>query len=200
MKNNFKEKCNIIFAGVGGQGILFASEVMSQVAMKKGYDVTKSEVHGMSQRGGSVFSFVKYAKKVFSPLVEKGTGDILCAFEESEALRWVQYLKKDNPIIVVNKLQLIPPFVSLGITKYPENVEERLRKITPYMYLIPASEEAVKLGDIRVSNSFMLGVISNFLPFEEKIYIETIKEIVPRFFEINELAFKKGREFIKTKV
>ncbi|MEN3046282.1 MAG: indolepyruvate oxidoreductase subunit beta [Candidatus Hydrothermales bacterium] len=190
---------NIIISGVGGQGIILSSEILALTAMESGFDVKKSEVHGMAQRGGSVVSHVRIAKKVYSPLIEKGKGDILLSFEKAETLRWVHYLKKNSPIIIVNDLELVPPIVSLGLEEYPKNVEETLRKITEKLYFIPAVDLAEKIGNARSFNILLLGVLSTFLPFEEKIWEKVIRENSPtEYSEINVRAFKKGKNLIKS--
>ncbi len=193
-----KKEGNIILAGVGGQGIILSSEILSLTAMEEGYKVKKSEVHGMAQRGGSVYSFIRYGEKIYSPLIEKGKGDILCSFEKAETLRWVHYLKKDNPVIIMNDFEIIPPFVSLGLSVYPGNIEERLYRKTNNFYIIPAVEEAEKIGDTKVFNVLILGFLSNFLPFKKETYIKVIKKMVPeKSIEINILAFEKGRSWQK---
>ncbi|MEN3043985.1 MAG: indolepyruvate oxidoreductase subunit beta [Candidatus Hydrothermales bacterium] len=192
------KELNIIISGVGGQGIILSSEILALSAMESGFDVKKSEVHGMAQRGGSVVSHVRIAKKVYSPLIEIGKGDILLSFEKAETLRWVHYLKKNSPVIIVNDLELIPPIVSLGLEEYPRDIEKTLGKITEKLYFIPAVKLAEKIGNIRSFNILLLGVLSNFLPFEEKIWEKIIRENSPaEFSEININAFKEGKNFLK---
>ncbi|MEO0289773.1 MAG: indolepyruvate oxidoreductase subunit beta [candidate division WOR-3 bacterium] len=192
-----KKEFNIIICGVGGQGILLASEILALTAMESGFDVKKSEVHGMSQRGGSVFSHVRIGEKVYSPIIEKGKGDILLSFEKAETLRWVHYLKRDEPLIIMSDLEIIPPLVSLGLTSYPKDVEKKLKSISSKLFIIPAKKISEELKDIRVLNIFFLGFLSNFLPFEIKTWEEIIKSKVPENkLEINLATFKKGREFL----
>lgn len=192
-----KKEFNIIICGVGGQGILLASEILALTAMESGFDIKKSEIHGMSQRGGSVFSHVRIGEKVYSPIIEKGKGDILLSFEKAETLRWVHYLKRDEPLIIMSDLEIIPPLVSLGLTSYPKDVEKKLKSISSKLFIIPAKKISEELKDIRVLNIFFLGFLSNFLPFEIKTWEEIIKSKVPENkLEINLATFKKGREFL----
>ncbi|MEO0255075.1 MAG: indolepyruvate oxidoreductase subunit beta [candidate division WOR-3 bacterium] len=193
-----KKEFNIIICGVGGQGILLASEILALTAIESGFDVKKSEVHGMSQRGGSVFSHVRIGEKVYSPIIEKGKGDILLSLEKAETLRWVHYLKKDEPLIIMSDLEIIPPLVSLGITSYPKDVEKMLKDISSKLFIIPAKKISEEVKDIRVLNIFFLGFLSNFLPFDIKKWEEIIKSKVPENkLEINLNTFIKGKEFIK---
>lgn len=190
-----KKGVNVIICGVGGQGILFASEILALSAMESGYDVKKSEVHGMAQRGGSVSSHVRMGEKIYSPLIERGKCDILLSFEKAETLRWVSYLKKDNPIIIMSDLEIIPPLVSLGLSFYPKDVEEKLKNLTKELFLIPL-KKIEELIDLKFMNTFFLGFLSNFLPFEERIWENVIKKVVPEnIIETNLIAFKRGREY-----
>jgi indolepyruvate ferredoxin oxidoreductase beta subunit len=190
---------NIIIAGVGGQGILTASEILAKVAMEAGLDAKKSEVHGMSQRGGSVVSHVRFGEKVYSPLVEKGACDIILSFEKSEALRWVHYLKKEGGKVIINDLEIIPTTVSLKLDTYPTNIEEQIRdKAKAEVILVPATDLARQAGDARTANTVLLGVISNFLPFEDKVWEKVISDNVKKeTIEINLKAFYLGKNFYK---
>jgi indolepyruvate ferredoxin oxidoreductase beta subunit len=190
---------NIIIAGVGGQGILTASEILAKVAMEAGLDAKKSEVHGMSQRGGSVVSHVRFGEKVYSPLVEKGACDIILSFEKSEALRWVHYLKKEGGKVIINDLEIIPTTVSLKLDTYPTNVEEQIRnKAKAEVILVPATDLARQAGDARTANTVLLGVISNFLPFEDKVWEKVISDNVKKeTIEVNLKAFYLGKNYYK---
>jgi indolepyruvate ferredoxin oxidoreductase beta subunit len=190
---------NIIIAGVGGQGILTASEILAKVAMEAGLDAKKSEVHGMSQRGGSVVSHVRFGEKVYSPLVEKGACDIILSFEKSEALRWVHYLKKEGGKVVINDLEIIPTTVSLKLDTYPTNIEEQIRdKAKAEVILVPATDLARQAGDARTANTVLLGVISNFLPFEDKVWEKVISDNVKKeTIEVNLKAFYLGKNYYK---
>ena len=189
------ETRNIIISGVGGQGIITASEILSEVALFNGFDVKKSEVHGMSQRGGSVVSHVRFGEKVYSPLIEKGTCDVILAFEKAEALRWVHYLKPGEGIVIVNDLEIIPNMVSLGLDTYPENIEDTLKRVASKVFVMDGIEIAKEAGDPRTANTALLGALSNYLPFSEESWIEVIKRRVKsNTIEANLKAFKMGRE------
>lgn len=188
---------NIIICGVGGQGIILTSEILAIAGMESGFDVKKSEVHGMSQRGGSVVSHIRIGEKIYSPLIEKGKCDFLLSFEKAETLRWVHYLKKDEPVIIVNDIEILPPLVSLGLDQYPERIEENLKNITKNLYIIPALKITEEIGEPRSANILLLGFLSKFLPFEEKIWEEAIKKNIPQnLIYVNLEAFKKGRNLI----
>lgn len=187
---------NVIIAGVGGQGIITASELLAKVAMEAGLDAKKSEVHGMSQRGGSVVSHVRLGPKVYSPLVEKGTCDVILSFEKSEALRWIHYLRPGGQVII-NDLEIIPVPVSLGLDVYPKDVERIIReKAGCEPILVPATELAKEAGDARTANTVLLGVLSRFLPFEVSLWEKVISENVKReTVEVNLKAFNLGRNY-----
>lgn len=189
---------NIIISGVGGQGILTASEILALCAMEEGLDVKKSEVHGMSQRGGSVVSFVKFGDRVYSPLIEKGSGDIILAFEKAEGLRWRGYLKKEGGIVIMNTLEIYPTSVSLGLDTYPENVEEEFKKYNVKTIVVDAVKLSKEAGDPRTQNTVLLGVLSNFIDFSEDTWVEVIKNRVPpKTIDANLKAFEIGRKVIK---
>ena len=184
---------NILLAGVGGQGIILASNILSEVAMNMGYDVKKSEVHGMSQRGGSVSSHVRFGEKIHSPLVEVGTADFLLAFEKLEALRQISYLEKDGRI-VVNNQQIEPMPVSAGLDEYPGNVIEMLKSHTDKIDLVNALDIARNLKNIRVVNVVMLGALSRYIDIDESVWEKMIKQHVPEGTEeVNLEAFSLGR-------
>ncbi len=190
---------NVIIAGVGGQGILTASELLSKVAMEAGLDAKKSEVHGMSQRGGSVVSHVRFGKKVYSPLVEKGSCEILLSFEKAEALRWVHYLKMNGAKVVINDLEIVPTTVSLKLDTYPQNVEDIIKeKAGAEVIIVPATELAKQAGDARTANTVLLGCISKYLPFDVQLWEKVISESVKKdTVEVNLKAFHLGRDFVK---
>ncbi len=191
MKNEY----NIIFCGVGGQGILLASEVISQVAMDAGLDVKKSEVHGMAQRGGSVISHVRIAKKVFSPLIKIGTADVIVSFEQIEAVRHLDLLKK-NGTILTNSQKIIPLTVFLGGTPYPENPVDLMKDKTDDVNMFNAIDVAIKVGNKNCVNVVMLGALSNLLDFPKDVWEQAIRKRVPaKFLEVNMKAFKEGQKF-----
>lgn len=183
---------NIVICGVGGQGIILASNVLCSVAFLEGFDVKKSEVHGMAQRGGSVITHVRFGKMVYSPLIEQGTGDFILAFEKLEALRYSQYLKKQGTIIV-NDREMPPMSVLVGAAEYPKDIEKKLRKQAK-TYFIDATKIALKLGNIRTVNIILLGVLSTFLNFKQKSWEEAIKKnIKEKFVDLNVGAFNRGK-------
>ena len=156
---------NIMIVGVGGQGTLLTSRVLGKIALTGGYDVKLSEVHGMAQRGGSVVTFVRYGENVAEPIVEEGQADILIAFERLEALRYAHFLKPGGTIIV-NDTRIDPMPVVIGAAEYPEGILETLRK--SYRVLsIDASAEAMKLGNIRVFNTIILGVAAQHMKIRQ---------------------------------
>jgi indolepyruvate ferredoxin oxidoreductase beta subunit len=184
---------NLLLVGVGGQGIILASEIMADVFMEAGFDVKKSEVHGMAQRGGSVSTHVRFGPKVFSPLIKEGETDIFLAFEELEALRYLSYLRPD-PVILLNEQRLNPPSVSLGNEEYPANVQEILSGRSKQFKSIPARELALKAGDGRAANVVLLGALQAILSIPEKIWTDNIlRRFPPKAGPVNLEAFRLGR-------
>lgn len=182
---------NIMIVGVGGQGTLLASRILGNTVINAGLDVKVSEVHGMSQRGGSVVTYVKYGEKVESPIVDKGCADIILAFEELEAYRALPYLKKGGRMIV-NTQQINPMPVIIGAMDYPENICEKLSAACD-LTTVNAAELASQAGSIKAVNVVLIGVMatSTDIPYEE--WIETIKATVPpKFVELNLKAFDLG--------
>jgi indolepyruvate ferredoxin oxidoreductase beta subunit len=186
---------NMLLAGVGGQGILLASEIICNVMIRAGYDVKKSEVHGMAQRGGSVTSHVRYGKKVFSPIARKGDIDILLSFEKLETLRYLDYLKS-NGMVIINDAELYPPSVNLGDATYPEDIPETVRKYFETVKIVNASDIAVRAGNIRTANTAMLGVLSTYLDtIETGIWESVIRTSFPeKVIKENIAAFNLGRK------
>ena len=185
---------NIVVAGVGGQGAVLFSNILSEMALTAGLDVKKSEVHGMAQRGGSVTTHVRYAPKVYSPMVEEGTADLLVAFERLEALRYVHLLSKTGRL-VYDPYRLDPLPVKLGMVERPEDarIDERVAARAPERLAVPAFDIALELGEPRVQNVVMLGAVSRFLDFSQPAYQDAIKSLVkPRFVELNLRAFERG--------
>lgn len=183
---------SILFVGVGGQGTILASKILSEGLMKFGYDVKMSEVHGMAQRGGSVTTQVRFGKKVYSPLIEKGDADVIVAFEKSEAARWIPFLKKDGHV-VVNDYEIHPVTVLIGKEKYPENVNERLKEQVPNVSIVKAAQIAEDLGNIKAQNVVLLGALIKALHLEELKWEEVLKDLVPaKALELNKIALRKG--------
>jgi len=190
MENNVT---NILLVGVGGQGIIVASEIMADVFMAAGYDVKKSEVHGMAQRGGSVSTHVRFGRKVFSPLIKEGEADILMAFEELEALRYVHFLAP-RPTIILNEQRLNPPSVSLGNEAYPGNVSELLGQRAGKFIHVAGKALASRAGDSRTLNIVLLGALASFLSVPENVWIENItRRFPPKAQKANLEAFRLGK-------
>jgi indolepyruvate ferredoxin oxidoreductase beta subunit len=188
-----KNEIDILIVGVGGQGILFASELLSEVAMKASYDVKKSEVHGMAQRGGVVSSHVRIGQKVYSPLIQEGEADILLAFEPAEALRWMHFIKKDG-FVVTDEKRLVPPIASQKGYHYPDEPIESVQKRIQNVQSIHATEKAEKLGDVRVANTILLGMLSKYIEIPESVWEEAIRErLTEHSAAINIEAFHLGR-------
>ncbi len=191
------ESKNILLIGVGGQGIVLASEIMSEFFKRQGYDVKKSEVHGMAQRGGIVSSHVRIGEKVYSPMIEKGMADIMLSFEKMETLRWLYYVKPDG-IIVSSNVKMVPPIVSTGAFEYPEDVEDRILKERPDAKLLDIVSALKELGNDKVTNVIMIGALSTMFDFEPEKWLDVIKEAVPKkVVDVNIKAFNKGRELMK---
>ena len=187
-----EETHNIIMVGVGGQGIILASELLSDAALLAGHDVRKSEVHGMAQRGGSVSSHVRFGRRVLSPLIELGRADIMLAFEKVEGLRACEYLKKGGTIIM-NDVEVIPTTVSLGMGAYPSDIPELLSGLGFEVVLVDAQEIAVRAGTAKAANVVLLAVLAAFLDIGKDIWTEVIGRRVPKkFLDVNLEAFRLG--------
>ena len=183
---------SIMLAGVGGQGTILAAKVLSEGLTRMDYDVKMSEIHGMSQRGGSVTSHVRFGSRVDSPVIAQGGADCICGFEKLEALRCIPYLKKDG-ILIVNDLEIYPLPVLIGSAQYPEDVIERLTKNEEHCMVIKAHHEARKLGNVRVENILLLGALIQQLGLTEFPWQEVLQDLVkPAFVEMNLEAFSLG--------
>ena len=190
MKDDVK---SILLAGVGGQGILRASDTLCLAFMASGLDVKKSEVHGMAQRGGCVTSHVRYGQKVYSPIAKKGDVDILVSFEKLEALRYLDYLKPQATIII-NEEEIYPPSVNFGDAKYPENIYDRVSLHFKTVKMINALDLARKVGNIRAVNTVLLGVLSTFLDLKSDLWEKVLQEAFPsKSLEANLKAFNLGK-------
>ena len=183
---------NILLVGVGGQGILLASEILSEAFMLAGFDVKKSEIHGMSQRGGSVVSHVRFGKEVFSPVVPEGQGDILFGFELLETYRYLSLLKP-GATVVANDYKIAPPSVLLGQAVYPQALPEKIKAKFPDFLLVDGQGLALQAGDVRAANTVMLGAVSKRLQIAEEVWQKALEKMVPkRALEINLKAFAMG--------
>lgn len=192
MKEN--EVQNIMIVGVGGQGALLASKTLGQVLLDAGFDVKVSEIHGMSQRGGSVVTYVRYGKKVYSPIIDKGEADFIVSFELLEAARYTEFLKK-NGKIVVNTQQIDPMPVITGATKYPENIVQKMQDGGFTVDSLDCLSLAKQAGTEKAVNVVLLGRLSKYLDFSPEMWISALeKQVKPQFFEMNKKAFALGRE------
>lgn len=185
---------NIVITGVGGQGVIMASYVLGQAALTDGFDVKQSEVHGMSQRGGSVLSHLRFGGKVWSPLVSEGTADILLSFEALEALRYISWLRPGGRL-VYNTLRVNPSTVSAGLAEYPSDIHEQIRRSWDTVVGVDANALALEAGNPRAANMVMLGAISGNLPFVDNTWEKIITSVVPpKTVEANMRAFRLGRD------
>ena len=185
---------NILMVGVGGQGVILASEIVAEVMMRAGFDVKKNEVHGMAQRGGSVNSHVRFGSKVYSPVIKKGEVDILFSFEQLETMRYLDFLKED-PVILVNNQKIVPPSVTLGTDEYPVNIPELLAEHYPQFVLVDALDAAREAGSIKVVNIAFIGFLSRYFDIDVGIWHNTISSMLPsKLVEVNLKAFEIGRE------
>ena len=184
---------NIMIVGVGGQGTLLASKLLGRLLLKRGYDGKVSEVHGMSQRGGSVVTYVRYGEKVYSPVVDKGEADVIISFEMLEAARWVEYLKKGGTI-VTNTQQINPMPVIIGAAEYPENLSEKIAEKGINIEAFDALSLAEEAGTSKAVNLVLLGRISKYFDFTDEEWMQAIEESVPaKFLELNKKAFAMGK-------
>lgn len=191
-KNN--ETTNVLIVGVGGQGVVLASAILSEVALQAGFDVKKSEVHGMSQRGGVVTSHVRFGSKVYSPLIPNGKADVILAFERAEALRWRHELRPDG-FVIINDYKLIPPIAVDPKYSYPDDAIDRIKSKVKNLKLIDAAGISEELGNPRLANTVLLGALSKTQNIEEPIWREVISRRVPKgTAEANLKAFEAGRE------
>ncbi|MDT8440948.1 MAG: indolepyruvate oxidoreductase subunit beta [Desulfuromonadales bacterium] len=184
---------NILMAGVGGQGTLLASEILSEVLMLAGHDVKKAEVHGMAQRGGSVVSHVRFGSRVFSPTIPEGEADILFGFELLETCRYLA-LVKPTGTVVVNNLRIAPPSVALGQNSYPDDIPAKLRQHVADVRLIDGLQLAEQAGNPRTVNTVLLGALANTLSPSHEQWLTAMRKLVPpRFLDVNLRAFELGR-------
>jgi len=184
---------NVLIVGVGGQGIILASDVLGLVAARHGYDVKKNEIHGMAQRGGSVSSHVRFGKFVSSPIIKMGEADVLLSFEQIETLRYFPFLSEKGKVIV-NDLKILPPAVFTGKQDYPADVIGKIKSKVPDALVMKADEIAAGMGNPRVANVIFLGVLSKYLDILAETYEEVLKETLkPKLVDINLKAFHKGR-------
>lgn len=190
------ETKSIMIVGVGGQGTLLASRILGNVFLAQGFDVKVSEVHGMSQRGGSVVTYVKYGEKVYSPVVELGEADVIISFEQLECARWLPYLKKGGKLVTSDQM-LDPMPVITGAAKYPEDILGKIEAMGVEVTAVDALGLAEQAGTSKAANVVLMGVVSKKLPFEESVWQTALEQCVPaKFLELNKKAFALGREAV----
>lgn len=185
---------NIMIVGVGGQGTLLASKLLGYVLLHRGYDVKVSEVHGMSQRGGSVVTYVRYGEKVYSPVIDKGEADLILSFEQLEAARWLEYLKPDGQIIT-NTQKMDPMPVITGAAEYPDRLIEKMRAAGAKVDAEDFLALAMEAGSSKAVNIALLGRLSTYFPDipEEDWQNAIVANVPPKFLELNRKAFALGR-------
>lgn len=185
---------SILLCGVGGQGVLLAAKLISSAAAAAGFDVASNEIHGMAQRGGSVVAQLRFGEKIYSPLILEGTADAIFALEHIEALRWAHYLKKDG-FAAVAGTSVVPVTVSSGKAVYPCDVKERLENVFANMKYVDCVSKAVELGDARLANTMLVGVLSNALALDMTAWKKSFEEnIKPQLLNMNFEAFEFGRK------
>ncbi len=185
---------SIMIVGVGGQGSLLASKLLGKLLMNEGLDVKVSEVHGMSQRGGSVVTYVRCGDKVYSPIIDKGGADYIVSFEKLEAARWVEYLKKGG-VIITNTQQIDPMPVITGATEYPEDILDELNKKVR-VDALDALSLATEAGSAKAVNIVLMGRLAKHFDISYEKWIEAIETTVaPKFVELNKKAFELGYNY-----
>ena len=189
------ETKNIMIVGVGGQGSLLASKLLGHLLLSQGYDVKVSEVHGMSQRGGSVVTYVRYGDKVYSPVIDKGEADFIVSFELLEAARWLPFLKKDGQI-VTNTQQIDPMPVITGAAQYPEDLVSKLKETGAKVDALDCLSLAEQAGSSKAVNIVLLGRLSHYFDLPEEAWMKSLEANVPaKFLEMNKKAFELGKNF-----
>jgi indolepyruvate ferredoxin oxidoreductase, beta subunit len=187
---------NILVVGIGGQGVMTATEILAEAAIALGHDAKKTEVAGMAQRGGVVSSHLRFGAKVLSPQIMAGTADLLVGFESAETLRWCHYLKSGG-LVLMNTARLVPPVVDLGLYDYPDDPLAEIRAKGYPVHAFDAMAIAMELGDVRLGNTVMLGAMADHLPFPPGVLLEAILKRFsarkPHMVEINRQAFEAGR-------
>ena len=187
---------NILVVGIGGQGVMTATEILAEAAIALGHDVKKTEVAGMAQRGGVVSSHLRFGPKVLSPQIMAGTADLLVGFESAEAMRWCHYLKPGG-LVLMNTARLVPPVVDIGLYEYPDDPLGEIKARGFQVHAFDAMAIALELGDMRLGNTVMLGAMADHLPFPAEVLLEAILKRFrvrkPHMVEVNQKAFEAGR-------
>ncbi|MDR2884921.1 MAG: indolepyruvate oxidoreductase subunit beta [Deferribacteraceae bacterium] len=183
---------SVLMVGVGGQGIVLAGNVLCSAAMYAGYDVKKSEIHGMAQRGGSVVSHVRFGEKVFSPVIPQGGADYLISFERIEYLRYLSYVSQ-NTTLILNSRRILPPGVAMGTQSYPDEIIEREKSRFATGVEFDADDLALQAGNAKAASSVMLGKLAEFLDISAEAWMKAMQDNIPaKLIEVNDKAFKKG--------
>ncbi len=193
MSNNVT---NILVVGIGGQGVMTATEILAEAAIALGHDAKKTEVAGMAQRGGVVSSHLRFGPKVLSPQIMAGTADLLVGFEAAEAMRWCHYLKPGG-LVLMNTARLVPPVVDLGLYDYPDDPIAEIKSRGYQVHAFDAMAIAMELGDVRLGNTVMLGAMADHLPFPPQVLLDAILKRFsarkPHMVEVNRKAFEAGQ-------
>ncbi|CAA7601125.1 Pyruvate-flavodoxin oxidoreductase, central domain protein [Acididesulfobacillus acetoxydans] len=186
---------NILLVGVGGQGTILASKILSTAALAQGYEVKMSEIHGMAQRGGSVVTQVRVGTEIYSPVIDQGEADMIIAFEQLEAYRWAHHLKKDG-VLVVNSQKIIPLPVLIGAAVYPGNIIARLRESAGRVVEADGLRLAAEAGHAKATNVVLMGICARFLDFPEETWQYALKARIPeKLLQINRKAFALGYDY-----
>jgi indolepyruvate ferredoxin oxidoreductase beta subunit len=187
---------NFVLVGVGGQGIILASTIISEAAVLKGFDVKNNEVHGMAQRGGSVISQIRFGEEVYSPLAGYGTAHFMIALEKLEALRYI-YMCNEETKLIINDVEIVPITVTSGAFDYPIDIDTQLTSHYKHIQLIDAQRIARHVGSIRTANVVLIGAMSNYLPIEDTIFEKAITNSVKKdYIDMNIDAFYRGKEAV----
>lgn len=187
---------NILVVGVGGQGVMTATEILAEAAIALGHDAKKTEVAGMAQRGGVVSSHLRFGPKVLSPQIMPGTADLLVGFESAEAMRWCHYLRPGG-LVLMNSAKIVPPVVDIGLYDYPADPLAEVKARGYQLHAFDAMSIALELGDVRLGNTVMLGAMADHLPFPAEVLLDAVlkrfRARKPQMVELNQKAFEAGR-------
>jgi len=188
------EITNFVIVGVGGQGILLASAVISEAVVLAGFDVKSNEVHGMAQRGGSVISQIRFGSKVYSPLVQEGSAHFVISLEKLETLRYFKLYNKETKV-VVNNLEIVPVTVTSGTTEYAQDIDSVLKKSISDLHFVDAENIARKAGNVRAANVVLIGAMSNYLSFDDELFERAIENSVKKqYIDLNIKSFHLGKD------
>lgn len=194
-----KDVTNILVVGIGGQGVMTATEILAEAALGLGFDAKKTEVAGMAQRGGVVSSHLRFGTRVLSPQIPKGEADLVVGFEAAEALRWAHMLRPGGTVLM-NAARLVPPIVELGLFPYPDDPVGQLKKLGLTVHAFDANELALSLGNLKLGNTVMLGAMADYLPFPADVLLAAILKRFsarkPQMVDMNRQAFEHGRAAI----